>query len=90
MRKSWKKILQLLTRWDALIHYSARLRQLELALNDVATAHKVLAMRLLERNISKDLRQILLAADEDIPSTHVETPRQRYITLRKNWVQLNY
>jgi len=34
-----------------------------------------------ERNILNDLRPILLAADMDIPSSVVETTRQRYITL---------
>jgi len=50
-------------------------------MNDTTTAHKMLAMRLSERNILKALRQILLAADMDIPSTHVATTNQRYITL---------
>jgi len=81
MRMSWKKIQQLLTRWDPFIHYSTWLRQLDLAMNDVVTAHKMLAMRLPERNILKDLRRILLAANEDIPSKHVETPGQRYNNL---------
>jgi len=47
-------------------------------MNDTAAAHKMLPMRLLGRNSLKDLRQILLATDKDIPSTHVETTRQRY------------
>ena len=38
----------------------------------------MLAMRLPERNILKDLRRILLAANEDTQSTHVGTPGQRY------------
>jgi len=50
-------------------------------MNDTTTAHKMLDMRLPERNILKDLRRILLAADTDIPSTRVETVKQRYITL---------
>jgi len=55
MRMSWKQILQLLTRWDPLIHYSTWSRQLELAMNDTTTGHAMLAMRLPERNILKDL-----------------------------------
>jgi hypothetical protein len=50
-------------------------------MNDVSTAHKMLDMCQQERNILTDLRQILLAADMDIPSSHVDTIRQRYITL---------
>jgi len=41
----------------------------------------MLAIRLPERNILKDLRRIFLALDADIPSTRVETLKQRYITL---------
>jgi len=50
-------------------------------MNDPPTAHKMLAMRVSEPNILKDLRQILLAADKDIPSTRLATTKQRYITL---------
>jgi len=75
---SWKQILQLLTRWDPFIHYSTCLRQLYVSMNDVVTAHKMLAMRLPERNNLKYLRRILLLANEDIPGTHVETPGRRY------------
>jgi len=50
-------------------------------MNDTTTAHKMLAMRLPKRNILKDLRETLLAADKDIPSTHAATTRQRYNTL---------
>ena len=34
-----------------------------------------------ERNNLTDLREILLAADTDIPSSHVDTIRQRFLTL---------
>jgi len=50
-------------------------------MDDAATAHKMLSMRLPERNILKDQRQILLAANMDIPSRHVQTSKQRYNTL---------
>jgi len=50
-------------------------------MNDVQTAHKMLDLCQQERNILTDLRQILLAADTDIPSSHVDTTRPRYITL---------
>jgi len=78
MRMSWKQIVLLLTRWDPFMHYSTWLRQLDLAINHVVTAYKMLDMRLPERNILKDLRRILLAANEDTQSTHVGTPGQRY------------
>jgi len=52
-------------------------------MNDAATAYKMLAMRLPECNILKNLRQILFATDMDIPSTHVGTSEQRYNTLCK-------
>jgi len=39
-RMSWKQIVQFLKRWDPFIHYSTWLRQLDLAMNDVVTAHK--------------------------------------------------
>jgi len=50
-------------------------------MNDVPTAHKVLDICQPERKILTDLQQILLAADMDIPSSDVDTTRQRYITL---------
>jgi len=53
IRISWKQILQLLTKWDPLIHYSACLSQLELDMNVTTTVHKILAMRLPEQNILK-------------------------------------
>ena len=81
MQMTWKQILQLLTRCDPLVHYSKWLHQLESAMNDAATARKMLAMRLPERNILKDLRQILLAANSDIPIRHFEASKQRYNTL---------
>ena len=81
MRISCQQIRLLLAWWDPLIHYSTQLPQLDLVINDVATAHKILAMRLPQRNILKDLRPILLAADEANQRTHVETTTQRYSTL---------
>ena len=45
------------------------------------TAHKKLAICQPERNILNDLRQIFLAVDMDIPTSHVETTKQRFITL---------
>jgi len=51
-------------------------------MNDTTTAHAMLGIRLTERNILKDLRQILLSTDKGIPSTHVATAR-RYNTLSK-------
>jgi len=81
MRLSWKQVLRLFTRWEPLIHYSTWLRQLELAMGDATTAHKMLPMCVPEHNILKDLRRILLAADTDISSTCVETVKQSYITL---------
>jgi len=47
-------------------------------MNDITIAHEMLAMRLPERNILKDLRQILLVAVKYISSTRVATTRQRY------------
>jgi len=76
-----KQILRLLTGWYPLVHYSTWLKLLEMAMKGTATAREMLAMRLPDRNILKDLRQILFAADSDIPSTHVETYKQRYNTL---------
>jgi len=58
-------------------------------MNYVATVHKILAMRLPKRNILKDLSQILLAADEDNPSTHVETTRKRYNMLCNQLCKIN-
>jgi len=89
MRITGKQILQLLTLWDPLIHHSTWLRQLHMAMNDVATAHNMLAMHLPERNILKYLRQILLAAVKDIPSTQWKHPDviMRYVII---WVKLNY
>jgi len=81
MEMTSKQILRLLTRWDPLVHYSTWLQLLKMAMNDAATARKMLAMRLYERNILKDIRHILLAADMDKPSRHVETSKQRYNTL---------
>ena len=78
---SWRQILRLLTRWDPLIRYTAWLHELEAAMNYRPTAHKVLAMEQPEHNILADLREILLAADTDIPSSHVDTTRQRFVTL---------
>ena len=81
IRLLWKDILRLLTPCDPLIHFSTRLRQLQLAMDDPTTSHKILAMRLSEINILKYLGRILLAAHTDIPSTRVETVKQPYITL---------
>jgi len=81
MHMTWKQITWLLMLWDPLVSYSTWLHQLNLAMNDVTTAHKILAMCQPERNILKDLQQILLAADMDISSTYVETTRQRYIIM---------
>ena len=78
---TWKQILRLLTRWDPVLHYSTWLRELESAMNDVPTAHRKLDLCQPVRNILTDLRLMLLAADMDIPSSHVDTTRQRYITL---------
>jgi len=50
-------------------------------MNDLPTAHKMLAMDQPERNILKDLREILLATDTTIPSTLVESSKQRFLTL---------
>jgi len=69
----WKEIVRLLTGWDPFVHYSTRLQLLEMAMDDAATAHKMLAMRRTERNILKDLRHILLSADMDISRRHVQT-----------------
>lgn len=46
MKMTWKQILSLLTRWDPLIQYSIWLQLLKLAVNDPATARKMLARRL--------------------------------------------
>jgi len=45
------------------------------------TAHKMLAMDQPEREVLKDLRRILQAADTTIPSTRVESSKQRFLTL---------
>jgi len=50
-------------------------------MNDRPTAHKMLTIEQLERNILTDLREILLAADADIPDSHVDTNTQRFLTL---------
>ena len=81
MLLSWRQILRLLTRWDPLIRYTAWLHDLEAAMNDRPTAHKMLAMKQPEFNILTDRREILLAADTDIHSSHVDTTRQRFLTL---------
>jgi len=78
---SWRQILRLLTRWDPLIRCTALLHELEAAMNDRPTAQKMLAMEQPERNILTDLREILLAADTDIPSSHVDTTRQCLLML---------
>jgi len=57
-------------------------------MNDVTTAHKMLAMCQPERHFLNDLRQVLLAVDMDIPSSHVQTTRQRYITLCNQLVKV--
>jgi len=81
---SWKQFLRLLTRWDPLIRYSTWLRHIHLTMDHTPKAHKMLAMWQPERNILKDLRRILLAADTDIPSTRLETNKNnaslRYVT----------
>jgi len=76
-----RQILRLLTRWDALIRYTEWLHELEAAMNDRPTSHKMLAMKQPERNILTDLREILLAADTDNSSSHVDTTRQSFLTL---------
>jgi hypothetical protein len=78
---SWRQFLRLLTRWDHLIRYTPWLHELEAAMNDSPTAHKMLAIEQPERNILTDLLELLLAADTDIPSSHVDTTRQRFLTL---------
>jgi len=78
---SWRQILRLLTRWDPLYRYTAWLHELETAMNDRPTAHKMLAIEHLERNILTHLPEILLAADTNIPSSHVDTTRQLFLTL---------
>ena len=78
---SWRQILRLLTRWDQLIRYTAWLHELEAAVNERPTEHKILATEQPERNILSDLREILPAMDTDIPSSHVDTTRQRFLTL---------
>ena len=78
---SWKQILRLLTRWDPFIRYSAWLHHIHLAMDNPTTAHKMLVMCQPERNILNDLRQIVLAEDMDIPNSHVDTTKQRFITL---------
>jgi len=72
---SWRQILRLLTRWDPLIRYTAWLHDLEAAMNDRPTAHKMLAIEQSERNILSDLREILLAGVKGIPSMHVDTTK---------------
>jgi len=78
---SWPQVLWLLTRRDPLIRYTAWLHELEAALNYRSTVHKMMVMEQPERNILTDLREILLAADTDIPSSHVDTTIQRSLTL---------
>jgi len=53
------------------------------------SAHKMLAMCQPKGNILNYLRQILLAANVDIPRSHLETTRQRYITLCNQLVKVN-
>jgi len=62
----------------SIILYSTILRQLDIATNGVVTAHNMLAMRVTKRNNLKNLRRILLAENEDISSTHMDTPGQCY------------
>jgi len=78
---SWRQILRLLTRWDTLIQYTTWLHGLEAAMNNRPTAHKMLAMGQPEREVLKELRRILLAADTTKSSSHVQTVQERYITL---------
>jgi len=77
---SWRQTLGLLTGWDFSIQYTAWLHELEAAMNDRLTAHKMLAMDQPEREVLKDLRQILLAADTTIPSTRVESSKQSFLS----------
>ena len=58
-------------------------------MNDRPTAHKMLAVEQPERNILTDLREILLAAHTDIPSSHVDTTRQRFLTLGNQLGKVN-
>jgi len=78
---SWRQTLRLLTRSDPLIQYTIWLHELEAAMNDRPTPHKMLSMDQPEQDILKDLRRILLAADTTIPSTGVESAKQRFLTL---------
>ena len=75
--------MQLFIRSDSLVSYTTWLRQLEIAMNNVTNAQKMLAMCQPERHNLPELRQIFLTADMDIPRSHVGTTRQRYITLCK-------
>jgi len=86
---SWRQILRLLTRWNPLIQYTAWLHELEAAMNDRSTAHKILAMEQPERNILTDLRKILLAAETDIPSSLVDTTRHRFLMLCNQLCKVN-
>jgi len=63
---------------DPLFHFVA---SHTLGYGSSPTAHKMLAMRQTERKFLNDLRQILLATDMDIPSSHVETIKQSFIAL---------
>jgi len=78
---SWRQILRLLTHCDPLIQYTTWLHELEAAMNDRPTAHKIVAMWQPERDVLKDLQRILLATDTTIPSSHVKTVHERYNTL---------
>ena len=69
---SWKQILLLLTRWDLLIRYSTWLHHIHLAMDHSPTTHILLAMCEPERKILNDQREISLAADIDIPRSHID------------------
>ena len=58
-------------------------------MNDLPTAHKMLAMCEPERDVLKDLRQVLLAADTTIPSSHVATVNDCYIMLCNTLVTIS-
>ena len=61
--------------------YSAWLLHLHLATDHPPTSHQMLAMYTPEPNALTDLREVLLAADSNIPSTRVESIEQRFFTL---------
>jgi len=89
MLMTWKEILLLLTNWGPLVHYSTWLQLLELAMNDAATAREMLAMRLPERNILKDLRQILLRRTRTCRAYTLKHPNSviiRCVTIRYNYI----